>query len=702
MKKLLYLFLFLPVLLFAQPRYGVEGIPMCWTISGIDSNVTRYVLISSTGSPVQTIAWENAAGQVINVSAGYLRYGYCDCAGGGGAGGNGIYGGSGTLPNALVEVQNTQGIKFAQPGTPNGMQIVNKANGAAAIALDPTFTDSIRQGLVWKQGADSAAVGIDKDGRLQLLTNNWVTIGNDQVKIILTKDDALVLIKTATGVYGLPDGVPLSGKNNVMLWPNGASLGRFANLDSLVDGRLRKDTTVVVLSSNKVVDFDFADTRRYSNVYFVGKGVTDTAQLIFLNPPAPEQFGTVFHMKADSGGVAVRFAGSQGVNNKFFYMLRTGQRAEVRALYDAVAGLELWEVVVVWDSLGILEAKTIYTANDSIKNTYRKIAIAGTNVRQDFFMGYGPFQNGVSSWYQPGFSAQGYFHAPYQTGKNGLIAYDNASGTTIEITKFSAGATGGILSSNPNITSGALTGNSVLAFANPNITGNSRAYLTSYIAGREDYDPLTGYQISGDGRLNSAWAVTHYNQSLSKIPTSGLNRYKLFFGRDSTSNWGGLGTASANPSYLIPTFSVWQSYNNNTQKMEWLKITMPYNDFTSHAIRFYGKYAFANAVPSSTSGAKTLHAWTGDGSTTLPELLRFNHGVISTTTDASGDIIITIPTMPDNTYTANVTITGTTLYGLTVHTKTTTSFKVRFYNTTTAAALGSGVSVTFDYDVKNY
>lgn len=378
MKKLLYLLLLFPIFLTAQPRYGVEGIPMCWTISGIDSNITRYVLISSTGSPTQTIAWENAAGQVINVTGGYLRYGYCDCAGGGG-GGNGIYGGSGTLPAALVQVQNTNGIKFVEPGTQNGILIANKPNGAAAIALDPTYTDSIRNGLVWKQGADSAAIGIDKDGKLQLLSNDWVTIGNDQAKIIITKDDAVILIKTeGGGVYALPDAVPLSGKNNIMLYPNGSPLGRFANLDSLVDGRLRKDTTVVVLSENKVVDFDFADTRRYSNVYFVGKGVTDTAQLIFLNPPNSDQFGTVFHMKADSGGVAVKFNASQGANNKNGYFLQPGQRAEIRALYDAVAGFELWEVVILWDS--IVRDKSIYTDNGTLTGN-RVVLGNGNSIR---------------------------------------------------------------------------------------------------------------------------------------------------------------------------------------------------------------------------------------------------------------------------------------------------------------------------------
>jgi len=84
MKKILYLFwLFLPVLGVAQSRYGVEGVPMCWTTAlGVDSSIVRYVLISTTGQPVKTISYENAQGAVVNVSGGVLRYGFCDCAGG--------------------------------------------------------------------------------------------------------------------------------------------------------------------------------------------------------------------------------------------------------------------------------------------------------------------------------------------------------------------------------------------------------------------------------------------------------------------------------------------------------------------------------------------------------------------------------------------------------------------------------------------
>lgn len=80
-----------------------------------------------------------------------------------------------------------------------------------------------------------------------------------------------------------------------------------------------------------------------------------------------------------------------------------------------------------------------------------------------------------------------------------------------------------------------------------------------------------------------------------------------------------------------------------------------------------------------------------------------SNGAISTTTDESGDITVTIPAMPDATYTSQIEITGTgTNYLTQVHTKTTTSFKVRFKVSSTEASVGAGVGIAFDYDVKDY
>lgn len=134
---------------------------------------------------------------------------------------------------------------------------------------------------------------------------------------------------------------------------------------------------------------------------------------------------------------------------------------------------------------------------------------------------------------------------------------------------------------------------------------------------------------------------------------------------------------------------------------KYILFTVNYQRYLSNAIRFYDKYDFANALPSVTNNAKTLHVWMGDGSTTSPALVRFQNGISSQSTDVSGDVTVTIPTMPDATYSTNITVEGTTSYTVSVHTKTTTSFKVRFFNPTTGAAVAS-TSVSCSYKIEDY
>ena len=78
------------------------------------------------------------------------------------------------------------------------------------------------------------------------------------------------------------------------------------------------------------------------------------------------------------------------------------------------------------------------------------------------------------------------------------------------------------------------------------------------------------------------------------------------------------------------------------------------------------------------------------------------NNVISTTTDASGDITITFATaMPDATYTTLTglkTLDGT--YTHAIHSETDSSFKIRTYASGTA--LGAGVSVSYSYQVTDY
>ena len=88
MKRALFILLAIaaPLLAMAQPRYTVEKIPMCWTVSAVDSSVTKIVLISSVSDQLITIGYYNADGAEVTVSGGTLAYGYCGTGGGGGGG----------------------------------------------------------------------------------------------------------------------------------------------------------------------------------------------------------------------------------------------------------------------------------------------------------------------------------------------------------------------------------------------------------------------------------------------------------------------------------------------------------------------------------------------------------------------------------------------------------------------------------------
>jgi hypothetical protein len=71
-----------------------------------------------------------------------------------------------------------------------------------------------------------------------------------------------------------------------------------------------------------------------------------------------------------------------------------------------------------------------------------------------------------------------------------------------------------------------------------------------------------------------------------------------------------------------------------------------------------------------------------------------NLGTISTSTDASGDIVVAhgMGTTPTS---VQVTVTGTTPYVVTVHTIDATNFTVRFFDMTGAAVASTAVTATW-------
>jgi hypothetical protein len=99
---------------------------------------------------------------------------------------------------------------------------------------------------------------------------------------------------------------------------------------------------------------------------------------------------------------------------------------------------------------------------------------------------------------------------------------------------------------------------------------------------------------------------------------------------------------------------------------------------------FYGS-GFFTGTP-----AKSVSVTSGGEFIEVPE----KWGTISTSTDASGDIVVAhgMVTTPTS---VQVTVTGTTPYVVTVHTIDATNFTVRFYDMTGAAVTSTAVTATW-------
>lgn len=79
------------------------------------------------------------------------------------------------------------------------------------------------------------------------------------------------------------------------------------------------------------------------------------------------------------------------------------------------------------------------------------------------------------------------------------------------------------------------------------------------------------------------------------------------------------------------------------------------------------------------------------------------NSIATGTTDSSGDITITFPAaMPDATYSSNITLESPVPWIAQAHSKTTTSCKVRFYQSTTGLEVSGGNNVTVSYIVTDY
>jgi len=124
----------------------------------------------------------------------------------------------------------------------------------------------------------------------------------------------------------------------------------------------------------------------------------------------------------------------------------------------------------------------------------------------------------------------------------------------------------------------------------------------------------------------------------------------------------------------------------------------------------YTDDAITGTVTSSTGSSTTLPAatdliaglLTASDYVALQALKNTRVGLVSGTTDGSGDLVITFSSaLPNATYSIVITPEGTTSMEYSITAKTTTTATVRFYGSTTGLALAS-TAVTVNYNARDY
>ena len=184
-----YLHVFILVLLpvaavFAQPRYSVEKIPLCWTVGSTDSSITKVVLISSASDQLVTIGYYNADGNDITVSGGSLQFGYCGTGGGGGGGDDDWrwYGAVETYSKPLYRIGKTNIFVTTAADTTHGFRV------------DSTFqfrTDGGRDIFDWQVGGGTGTDYTPHAGLFYRGRNTFESslVGSGHNNITLGADD---------------------------------------------------------------------------------------------------------------------------------------------------------------------------------------------------------------------------------------------------------------------------------------------------------------------------------------------------------------------------------------------------------------------------------------------------------------------------------------------------------------------------------
>lgn len=685
-KKLLYfLLLLLPILSFAQSRYGVEGVPVCWrTPLGVDSSLNRYVIISSTGKPVQTIVYENANGVVVNVSGGSMRYGYCDCI-------------DFTVPDSSVTWEMlTQPVKdsikhkrdtfITVPPSTNYFQnnIDNPAKFYNNIYLSckgrtdtsivvflaaPVFEE--QKGVVYHIKNDS--------GLVAAFVINYSHLSNNKRFYLLKRG------QTAQ-VRLLPDA------------ENGGNYGWAVNVvwDSIftidLDGENRipfTDSTTGRLRTDTILRYEIESFPAESRPVEHWLRAEYLNLRSGLNIPAAIKFGKRY--------------------NKY---------GTFNVDYDLRPGLEGF---LFWRQSGAGEGNpgVWYNWMRTDTSLFTTFGVAGRTTYGGFRLRYNTAQSvfRISGYDISNIGAQGnileidhtapytlrhkvdslgnwYFHKldSAAIANNEFLVRDR---TTSKLGRIGMNAfVQNLFDPNRVVTTiggVAVTDDGLLYTANNLTVGDGSLLPTIKAVGSGNFPGRFRIEDSGnspnsiqflyDNRTNPGigfYYIVNSSYSHLKLPVHNSTFKTILignvFGTDAT-------TRATAVRVQDTRFEVGAS-----------------SQFWIDSIgRIYGKYLLPSAPPELSPGAISTAIWTNG----VSSFIRSQHAVITNTTDGFGDLVITFPaSMPDSTYTIISQSEGTTPYILSAHTKATGSVKVRVFDAAGIAV--TSTSVTVSYEVKDY
>ncbi len=192
----------------SSPRYEVTGVPICWSVSGKDSNLVRYTLLSPSSGQPKALFYINSLGAAINPVGGILKMGWCcNCSSGGGS----------TFTPLASNGLNMDGDTTQLGGTLNQITTVNLA-GKKLYFNGDRFGEGIRM----QDDINAYFIGTGNGSTFQDAYANFYRDLDGFGRVVLSGQSVLIGVPAANGYYlpnTRPGGNPSSYPSGTQWFP---------------------------------------------------------------------------------------------------------------------------------------------------------------------------------------------------------------------------------------------------------------------------------------------------------------------------------------------------------------------------------------------------------------------------------------------------------------------------------------------------